>query len=217
MTDQPYQVMPPLTTEEYEALRDDIEARGILVPIDVDELGQVIDGHHRQQIATDLGIPCPARVVAGLTEEEKRHHAMALNVARRHLTQAQRRELVVAELNLDPSRSDRAIARIVGVDGKTVGAVRRSLCAESPHAGAEVFTDEHVAEAQHRTERIRDGLATIDDTTAELVAAGLALDAVRFLTTGMDDLLSWNDDPDWRAGIRTIFEPRIRAVLGGVA
>ncbi|WFE44278.1 ParB N-terminal domain-containing protein [Verrucosispora sp. WMMD1129] len=125
MTDQPYQLLPPLTADEYTALRADIEAHGIRVPVDVDEHGQVLDGHHRQQIAEDLGIDCPTRVVAGLTEEEKRHHAVAVNAHRRMLTRAQRRALVVAELERDPSRSDRAIGRVCGVDHKTVGAIRR--------------------------------------------------------------------------------------------
>ena len=37
-----YQVMPPLTAEEYEALRDDIAAHGVRVPIDVDQHGHIL-------------------------------------------------------------------------------------------------------------------------------------------------------------------------------
>lgn len=125
MTDQPYQFLPALTAEEYAALREDIAANGIRVPVDVDEDGQTLDGHHRQAIAAELGVDCPTRIVAGLTEEEKRHHALAVNLQRRTLTRDQRRELVAVELEHDPSRSDRAIARLVGVDHKTVGAIRR--------------------------------------------------------------------------------------------
>ncbi|WP_433361945.1 ParB N-terminal domain-containing protein [Actinoplanes sp. CA-142083] len=125
MTGQPYQLLPPLAADEYAALRADIEAHGIRVPIDVDEAGQVLDGHHRQQIAASLGIPCPTRLVDGLTEDQKREHALAVNAQRRTLSREQRRALVVAELERDPSRSDRAIARLCGVDHKTVAAVRR--------------------------------------------------------------------------------------------
>ncbi|MGH3319488.1 MAG: ParB N-terminal domain-containing protein [Streptosporangiaceae bacterium] len=120
-----YQVMPDLTAEEYEALKADIAEHGVRVPVDVDEDGVILDGHHRKAIAAELGIDCPTRVVAGLTEEEKRHHALAVNIARRQLTREQRRELIAAEIDRDPSQSDRAIARACGCSPSTVGAVRR--------------------------------------------------------------------------------------------
>lgn len=217
MIDEPYQLMPPLSVDEYAALRADIEAHGIRVPIDVDEQGQTLDGHHRQQIAAELGIHCPTRVVAGLTEEEKRSHAVAVNAHRRALTISQRRALVVAELARDPSRSDRVIGRLCGVDGKTVAAMRVRNSAPDQVSNVGHLTPEGIAEAQIRTERIRTGLAEIDTLAADLVAGGRALEAVRFLAAGMDSLLDMNDDADWRAGIRVIFEPRIRAVLGSPA
>lgn len=127
MSDAPYQLLPPLTTEEYAALREDIATNGIRVPIDVDETGRVLDGHHRQAIASELGVGCPTRIVAGLTEDQKRAHALAVNLQRRILTREQRRGLIATELERDPDRSDRAIGRLVGVDHKTVGAMRRDL------------------------------------------------------------------------------------------
>ena len=39
-----YQIMPALTPEEYAELKADIEARGAMVPIEYDELGNVLDG-----------------------------------------------------------------------------------------------------------------------------------------------------------------------------
>jgi ParB-like chromosome segregation protein Spo0J len=129
---QPYQVLPPLSDEEYAALTADIAERGIRVPIDVDERGQILDGHHRAAIAADLGIECPTRVVADLTEKQKHEHAIAVNLQRRTLTREQRRELIRAELTRDDSRSDREIGRLIGVDHKTVGAVRKELAGEIP-------------------------------------------------------------------------------------
>lgn len=122
-----YQVMPPLSKEEYAALKADIADNGIRVPVDVDETGTVLDGHHRQQLAAELGIECPTRVVADLSEEDKRHHALAVNTARRTLNREQRRALIRAELQHDPHRSDRAIGRWIGVDGKTVASVREEM------------------------------------------------------------------------------------------
>lgn len=208
MTDQPYQLLPPLSADENAALRADIEAHGIRVPVDVDEHGQVLDGHHRRQIATDLGIPCPTRVLVGLTEDDKRAHAVAVNVHRRTLTISQRRDLVRAELERDPSRSDRAIGRLCGTDGKTVAAVR--LRNSAP---AEEFTPEQVAEARRLTDQIQRGLTFIYGNAIALAKSGYALEAVRMLTEGMDQTIAMIDEPEFHSGVRLIFEPMIRDVL----
>lgn len=122
-----YQVMPGLTAEEYADLRSDIAAHGIRVPIDVDENGQVLDGHHRSLIAAELRIECPRRVLDGLTESEKITHALAVNVHRRNLTREQRRELLAASIKAEPEASDREHARRVGADHKTAASVRGAL------------------------------------------------------------------------------------------
>jgi hypothetical protein len=51
-------------------------------------------------------------------------YALRVNVARRHLTSRQKRELIAAALRHDRTRSDAAIARLLGVSDKTVAAVR---------------------------------------------------------------------------------------------
>ena len=69
---QDYQVMPPLSAEEYNELKNDIAARGVMVPIEYDEHGNVLDGHHRLQICAELGIKeFPKVIRAGMTEAEK--------------------------------------------------------------------------------------------------------------------------------------------------
>lgn len=145
MSDQPYQLLPPLTAEEYASLREDIAANGIRVPVDVDEDGRVLDGHHRQAIADELDIECPTRIVPGLTETDKRAHALSVNLQRRALTREQRRGLITVELNRDPDRSDRAIGRLIGVDHKTVGALRREL--EEAKAGEHAHLINELIEA----------------------------------------------------------------------
>ncbi len=52
---------------------------------------------------------------------------ISLNITRRHLTTAQKREVIVALLQEMPESSNRELARKVGVDDKTVGTVRRHL------------------------------------------------------------------------------------------
>jgi len=114
----PYQLLPRLTDEEYEALKADIAEHGIRVPIDVDEDGTILDGHHRAWIAADLGVQCPRRVVAGLTDEAKRAHSIAANVYRRQLNREQRQEMV-ARLR-EQGMSTRQIAKAAQVDHSTV-------------------------------------------------------------------------------------------------
>ena len=125
---QDYQVMPPLTAEEYSELRNDIAQRGVMVPIEYDEQGNVLDGHHRLQICEELGITDFPKVIrAGMTENEKRTHARKLNMARRQLSQDQRRGLMRDTLFETPEISDRRIAKALGVSPTTVGTVRREM------------------------------------------------------------------------------------------
>ena len=80
-----YQVLDELDETTASALREDIAKRGVLVPIDVDEDGNVLDGHHRKRFADELGLDCPEIIRSGLTEEGKVEHALLMNLLRRHL------------------------------------------------------------------------------------------------------------------------------------
>jgi ParB-like chromosome segregation protein Spo0J len=78
-----YQVMPELRPEEYEALKADIAARGVMVAIELDEYGNTLDGHHRQRACRELGInDYPVVVGPGLSEAEKLTHARRANLLR---------------------------------------------------------------------------------------------------------------------------------------
>ncbi len=123
-----YQVMPELTPEEYAELRADIAERGVMIPIEYDEEGNVLDGYHRLRICEELGIKDFPRVIrAGMTETEKLTHARKLNIARRHLTRGQIRELIREQLKATPEQSDRQIARALGVSHPTVASQRKEL------------------------------------------------------------------------------------------
>jgi hypothetical protein len=88
-----YQVMPALPAEDYEALKADIAARGVMVAIEVDEYGNILDGYNRIKVCRELGInDYPVVVRSGLSEAEKLTHARRVNLLRRHLSQGQRRQ-----------------------------------------------------------------------------------------------------------------------------
>ncbi len=59
---QLYQFLPPLSADEREALRESIATFGVLQAVITDETGNVLDGHHRAEIAAELGIEYPTKV-----------------------------------------------------------------------------------------------------------------------------------------------------------
>ena len=89
----PYKhLLPPLSREEFDALRASIDANGVLQPVILDEHGNVLDGHNRLEITPDA----PRRVIRGLSEAEKRAFVFASNMARRNLSPAQKKAALAA-------------------------------------------------------------------------------------------------------------------------
>jgi ParB-like chromosome segregation protein Spo0J len=124
-----YQLMPDMSPAEFEALKADIAQRGVVVPIDIDDTGEILDGHHRYRAWIELkkNDPPPTIVREGLSEQEKRTFARKNNILRRHLTREQVRRLIAEQLKDSPDWADNRIAKELGVDGKTVGTVRNDL------------------------------------------------------------------------------------------
>lgn len=121
-----YQVMPRLSADEYADLEQSIKTDGVLVPIIVSPGGEIIDGHHRAEIARKYGIHCPEVVKHG-DPTELRTFAYSLNLNRRHLSREQRRELIALSLKQDPGLPDLQHAKRTGASDKTVTSVRREL------------------------------------------------------------------------------------------
>lgn len=112
-------LLPALDSASYEELRDDISARGIVVPVIIDEHKNVLDGGHRLRIAAELELEdIPIEIRPGLSDDEKQQLAWDLNAHRRHMTREQRRELAVKLRQ--QGESQRAIAEKLGVSQDTV-------------------------------------------------------------------------------------------------
>jgi len=123
-----YQPLPDLPPEEFEALKADIAENGLQYPVVQDERGNTLDGHQRERAERELGNKnYPVKVVAGLTEEQKWHYAISVNVKRRNLTTAQKRDLIAQEIKRTPDIADNWMAEILAVDDKTVRAARKRL------------------------------------------------------------------------------------------
>jgi len=123
-----YQVMSDLTTEEYSALKADIAENGVLVAIEFDENGNVLDGHHRLKACKELGIiDYPKLIKTGMSESEKFDYAKRINFIRRHLSSEQKRQYIREQLIRTPEISDRQIAAGLGVSNKTVSITREEM------------------------------------------------------------------------------------------
>lgn len=78
--------LPPLTAEEYDALRADIARRGVMVAVEIDaDTGEIVDGDHRVQIAGELGIDYPRVERHFASDDERTEHALVLNLLRRRI------------------------------------------------------------------------------------------------------------------------------------
>ncbi len=157
-----FQPMPELSAEQCDALKADIALRGIVVPIVVDQHGWILDGHNRVRISEDLAIECPREIHHVVDDDEAADLAVTLNCARRHLSREQTRQVIAGEIARRPDDSDRAIARRVGCDHKTVGSVRSG---EVPHSPvSDLDTDANVMDresARRLTDDIIDNLEPV--------------------------------------------------------
>ena len=123
-----FQPLPDLPPDQFEILKNDIAENGLQYPVIQDEKGNTLDGHQRERALEELRIKSyPVKVIAGLTDEQKWHYALSVNVKRRNLTTAQKRALAEAELKRTPNLANNWLAEILGMDDKTVLAARKRL------------------------------------------------------------------------------------------
>ncbi len=227
-----FQPMPELTGDEYEALKADVKARGIITPVMVDQHGRVLDGHHRLKVARELGIVCPLIVHPVADDAEAWGLALAVNAARRQLNREQRRELIRRELVRCPGDSDRAIARRVGCSHRTVAVVRNPEQVdklpiwERPGDVDPVLRERILnqydamrlpgelpgtdAEAERfHTVMLHDA----DETLAFRLALAAGVDQVRLAVAVVTRMALWKSRGVDRATIRRLFEPWVDMAL----
>jgi N6-adenosine-specific RNA methylase IME4 len=128
-----YQLFGRLREEEYAALEADILKRGVMVPVEIDEEGNILDGHHREEIAKKHGFTYKTITRKFGSEKAKREHVIKLNLARRHLAAYQWGEafkLLLAEEGVERGKTGpkpasgipdtmSEIAKAVGVNERT--------------------------------------------------------------------------------------------------
>jgi ParB-like chromosome segregation protein Spo0J len=81
-------LVPPLAESDFERLKADIKANGVRHPIEVDEDGNILDGHHRYRID-----PKAPRIVVKLTDDlEKRAYVHRAAADHRNMSSEQQAE-----------------------------------------------------------------------------------------------------------------------------
>ena len=92
-------LLPPLSTEEFDALKKDIEANGVRDKIIRSEDGEILDGHHRYKIKKSA----PTHTIKGSgkwSDEQKQAYVIATGFKRRNLSPDQKRELTTKQKKL---------------------------------------------------------------------------------------------------------------------
>jgi ParB-like chromosome segregation protein Spo0J len=120
-------MFPLIEGADFDQLAEDIRNRGILSPIILHE-GKILDGRNRYLAAKDAGHKFTDRdfkeLSPGLDPEA---FVISANLKRRQLTSKQKREFIAKLIEAKPDASDRAIAKLVGADNKTVASVRAEV------------------------------------------------------------------------------------------
>ncbi len=161
------ELFPPMSADELNALGEDIKKNGLqqritLWPVDDEPPGYVLlDGRNRLDAMEAVGLklvqnpngttveeifagdniratliaPIPAKAIDPVA------YVISANIRRRHLTCEQKRTLIAELLKADPDRSNLWTAKLIGVDDKTVGSVRRDLEARSEIPNVAKTTD----------------------------------------------------------------------------
>ena len=108
--------LPALTAEIDAALRQSIEDYGVIVPV-VYNRGELIDGHNRTRIGTELGVPIP-RIDLDIEQDHADRIAVELNTARRQMTTQVRRQIV--KKLIEAGYTQRVVAAAVGAPKSTI-------------------------------------------------------------------------------------------------
>ena len=137
-------LFPMMTPDELKALGEDIKKNGLQTKIAVWQAATgrpwfLIDGRNRLDAAELVGLSVdfikPDSVKVGgymnavddCTSSDPYEYVISTNVHRRHLTPEQKREIIAALLKAEPEKSNRQVAKAVGVSHPHVAAIRHEL------------------------------------------------------------------------------------------
>lgn len=120
-------IFPLIVGQDFEALVEDVKARGLLHPITMKQ-GKILDGRNRYRAAQAAGHRFTERDFRELAPSlDAEAFVISTNVHRRQMDTKQKRKFIANLIERKPGDSDRAIAKLACVDNKTVASVREEL------------------------------------------------------------------------------------------
>jgi len=120
-------LLPLMDEDQFDGLVGSVRREGLLEPITLYQ-GKILDGRNRYRAGKEVGYKFTDRDFVQLkTGVNPKEFVISTNIQRRHLNRDQKLTLVLRFLKQNPEDSDRAIAKLAGVDHKTVGVVRDKL------------------------------------------------------------------------------------------
>jgi hypothetical protein len=132
-------LVPSMRDSEYEDLKADIKANGLLMPIVLFE-GKVLDGRHRLRACRAVDVE--PRFTEGTDWiGDPAGFVLSANLHRRHLTAEQKRDLIAKLLKAQPEKSDRQIGKQVGVHHTTISTARKAAEARGEISHVETRVD----------------------------------------------------------------------------
>jgi ParB-like chromosome segregation protein Spo0J len=187
----PFSAMfPPISDEDFDKLAADIKLNGLHQPI-VRYQGKVLDGNNRYR-ACELVKIAPTFADFNGDDAQARNYVISANIHRRHLSPDQRRGIIAALLNADPTKSNRQIGEQTKTSHHTVEAVRAGMEATGQLAQLDKTTGAD-GKARKRKAKPKGGSsgdkkkATI--TYQEVINAKTALNAYHVLEENLLDAL----------------------------
>jgi hypothetical protein len=130
---------PLMMGAQFDELVADIKANGLREPITLYQ-DMILDGRNRYRGCPNAKIEPRFEQFEG-DETAAAAFVISRNIHRRHLTPKDKRDAIAKLLKLQPQKSDRSIAKQIGVHNETVGAVRASLEARDGIRHVEKRTD----------------------------------------------------------------------------
>lgn len=121
LLDTIHEILGPLATDDLQRLENSVEKDGLIMPVVTQQsTGKIIDGRHRANISEDYAI-----IELDVDERGAVRQALALNLARRHLSKEQKRELV--SLLRKAGFTQQEVGEMMGQDRSTVSKAEGSI------------------------------------------------------------------------------------------
>ena len=164
------QLLPPLTGEQLAALEADLLANGCYAPVIVNEDMVIIDGHNRQKLCQQHGIPYDMAVFSFADLLEAKRWALDTQKARRNLDKW---ELGKIALKLKPDIEARARANMSAGGGDQKSEDAKSGLATLPNPIPPIDTRKELAEIVGLGERTMGKVMQIEEYAPPAVKEAL--------------------------------------------